>query len=115
MSSQHFFWKNNNYKIIFVFFRFPHKQIEQLAKIGFMGACVDKKYGGKSLDYLSMALAIEEFSRCCASTGIILSIHNCLYADLIQNFGTEEQIQNFLVPYVSGRIGVFALSEHGNK
>lgn len=96
------------------FYRFPQKQIEKLAKNGFMGACVDEKYGGKGLDLLTFTLAIEEFSRGCASTGIIVSIHNCLYADLIQNYGTAEQIQEFLVPYTSGRIGIFALSEHGN-
>lgn len=78
-----------------------------------MGACIDKKYGGKGLDLLTFTLAIEELSRACASTGIIVSIHNCLYADLIQQFGTAAQIQEFLVPYTSGRIGVFALSEHG--
>lgn len=78
-----------------------------------MGACVDKKYGGKGLDLLTFTLAIEELARGCASTGIIVSIHNCLYADLVQQFGTAEQIQEFLVPYTSGRIGVFALSEHG--
>lgn len=96
------------------FSRFPQEQIEKLAKNGFMGACVHKKYGGKGLDLLTFTLAIEELSRGCASTGIIVSIHNCLYADLIQNFGTTEQIQDFLQPYTSGRIGVFALSEHGN-
>lgn len=96
-----------------VFPRFPQKQIEELAKNGFLGACVDKKYGGKGLDFLTLTLAIEEFSRCCASTGIIVSIHNCLYADLIQNFGTPEQIQSHLIPYTNGRLGVFALSENG--
>lgn len=101
------------HKLIQCFDRFPQQQIEQLAKNGFLGACVDKKYGGKGLDLLTFTLAIEELSRGCASTGIILSIHNCLYADLIQKFGTAEQIQEFLVPYTSGRIGVFALSEHG--
>lgn len=80
-----------------------------------MGACVDEKYGGKGLDLLTFTLAIEEFSRGCASTGIIVSIHNCLYADLIQSFGTSQQIQEFLVPYTNGRIGIFALSEHGNN
>lgn len=94
-------------------YRFPQKQIEQLARDGLMGACVDQKYGGKGLDLLTFTLVIEELSRCCASTGIIVSIHNCLYANLVQSFGTAEQIEQFLVPFTSGNIGVFALSEPG--
>lgn len=78
-----------------------------------MGACIDRKYGGKGLDLLTFTLVVEELSRCCASTGIIVSIHNCLYADLVQTYGTDEQKQRFLVPFTQGEIGVFALSEHG--
>lgn len=78
-----------------------------------MGACIAEKYGGKGYDLLTLTLAIEELSRGCASTGIILSIHNCLYADLIQSYGTPDQIEEFLVPFTRGQIGVFALSEHG--
>lgn len=91
--------------------RFPRKQIEQLGYDGFMGACIDPKYGGKGLDLLTFTLVIEELSRCCASTGIIVSIHNCLYANLVQSYGTAEQIQQFLVPFTNEYIGVFALSE----
>lgn len=94
-------------------FRFPAEQIAQLGQLGYMGACVDKKYGGAGYDLLTMCLIIEELSRCCASTGIIVSIHNCLYAELVQKYGTAEQIQEFLIPFSTGNIGVFALSEHG--
>lgn len=80
-----------------------------------MSACIEPKYGGKGYDLLTFTLVIEELSRCCASTGIIVSIHNCLYADLIQSHGTSEQIERFLVPFTSGTIGVFALSEHGKN
>lgn len=102
----------NDYGIIY---RFPQKQIEQLAHEGLMGACIDKKYGGREYDLLTLTLAIEELSRVCASTGIIVSIHNCLYADLIQTYGSPDQIKEFLVPFTSGQIGVFALSEHGRN
>lgn len=78
-----------------------------------MGACIDPKYGGKGYDLLTFTLIIEEIARCCASSAIIASIHNCLYANLIQSYGTPEQKQEFLLPYTSGRIGIFALSEHG--
>lgn len=81
--------------------------------MGLLGACINQKYGGSGYDLLTFCTVIEEVSRCCASTGIIMSIHNCLYADLVQRFGNQQQIEEFLVPFVSGQIGVFALSEHG--
>ncbi|XP_031632268.1 short-chain specific acyl-CoA dehydrogenase, mitochondrial-like [Contarinia nasturtii] len=92
--------------------KFPNEQIGKLTELGLMGACIDQKYGGKGYDLLSFTLAIEELSRCCASTGIIASIHNCLYANLIQTYGTPDQINEFLIPFTKGKIGVFALSEH---
>lgn len=93
--------------------RFPQEQIRQLGQYGLMSACIKPEYGGSGYDLLTLVLAIEELSRCCASTGIIASIHNCLYAELVQSFGTEQQINDFLVPFTNGDIGVFALSEHG--
>lgn len=93
--------------------RFPQKHIENLSREGLLGACIDQKYGGSGYDLLTFTLAIEELSRCCASTGILVSIHNCLYADLVQTYGTTDQINEFLIPFTKGQIGVFALSEHG--
>ncbi|XP_063618906.1 short-chain specific acyl-CoA dehydrogenase, mitochondrial-like isoform X1 [Cydia splendana] len=93
--------------------RFPFDLIKKLTKLGLMGACVDSEYGGLGLDYLSLALAVEEISRGCASTGMILSIHNFLYANLVNERGTEEQKQLFLKDYTAGNIGCFALSEPG--
>lgn len=101
--------------IIVLLRRFPQKQVELLSEHGLMGACIDRKNGGKGYDLFSLTLAIEELSRCCASTGIIASIHNCLYANLIQTYGTYDQINEFLVPFTKGQIGVFALSEHGKR
>lgn len=74
---------------------------------------VDSKYGGSGLDMLSSCLAIEEISAGCAGTGIIMSIHNCLYCELLQKLGTEEQKDEFLKDYTTGKIGAFALSEYG--
>ena len=55
---------------------------------------------------------IEEISRCCASTGVILSVQNSLYCDPIHRFGTEEQKKKFLLPYARGeKIGCYALTE----
>lgn len=92
---------------------FPSDQIHKLSKLGLMGMCVSRENGGTQRDTLSASLAIEELSRACASTGIIVSIHNCLYCDLIQRIGTPAQIDQFLKPFVTGQIGAFALSEHG--
>lgn len=80
-----------------------------------MSACIDKKFGGSGYDLLTFSLMIEEISRCCASTGIIVSIHNCLYADLIQSYGDQQQIEQFLLPFTNGKLGAFALSEHGMR
>lgn len=78
-----------------------------------MGACVDEEYGGLGRDYLSLAVAVEELSRGCASTGMVVSIHNFLYANLVNEKGTPEQKERFLGDYTKGSIGCFALSEPG--
>ncbi|KAL4709079.1 hypothetical protein ACJJTC_013492 [Scirpophaga incertulas] len=92
--------------------RFPFCQIKQLTHLGLMGATVDEDYGGLGLDYLSLAIAVEELSRGCASTGMILSIHNFLYANLVNEKGTPEQKDIFLREFTrGGSIGCFALSE----
>ncbi|XP_050346005.1 short-chain specific acyl-CoA dehydrogenase, mitochondrial-like isoform X2 [Nymphalis io] len=91
--------------------RFPFNEIKHITNLGLMGACVDDKYGGLGLDYLSLAVAIEEISRGCASTGMIVSIHNFLYANLVNEKGTPEQKERFLSDFTKGSIGCFALSE----
>lgn len=78
-----------------------------------MAINIDSRYGGSNLDMLSTCIAVEEISRGCAGTGIILSIHNCLYAHLLQTRGTDAQKEEYLRPYTTGKIGAFALSEHG--
>lgn len=78
-----------------------------------MGINVSKQYGGSGLDALSTSIIVEQLSFGCASTGIIVAIHNCLYADLLNNRGTEKQKEEFLRPFTNGTIGAFALSELG--
>lgn len=80
-----------------------------------MGICISETYGGVGYDLLSACVVLEELSRCCASIGIIASIHNCLYAELVQRYGTPEQIDEFLRPFTNGEIGAFALSEHSKS
>lgn len=79
-----------------------------------MGINVDSKYGGSGLDMLATCIAVEELSRGCSSTGIIVSIHNCLYVNLVNAHGTESQKEEFLSTYTHSKLGAFALSEHGN-
>lgn len=94
--------------------KFPKKQIQKLGELGLMGINVSSDYGGSNLSALAMSIAVEELSRGCGSTGAIVSIHNCLYANLLSRLGTDEQKTKFLKPFVDGnKIGAFALSESG--
>ncbi|HXN99827.1 MAG TPA: acyl-CoA dehydrogenase [Candidatus Acidoferrales bacterium] len=92
--------------------RFPLDNFKKAAELGLTGVAVPENYGGAGMDHVSYAIVIEEISRVCASTGVILSVQNSLYCDPILRFGTEEQKQKFLVPYARGeKIGCYALTE----
>lgn len=93
--------------------RFPPNHIKKISNLGLMGAGVSEEYGGLNSDLLSIAVCVEELSRGCASTGMVVSIHNMLYADLINKRGTEKQKEVFLCDFTKGSIGCFALSEPG--
>jgi len=94
---------------------FPTKQIKKLANLGIMGIMVDKKYGGSGVDSLALSVAVEEISRGCGGTGTIVSIHNALYAGLVNKIGTDEQKIKFLPDFIeNGIVGCFALSEPGS-
>ncbi|HXH32381.1 MAG TPA: acyl-CoA dehydrogenase [Bacteriovoracaceae bacterium] len=90
----------------------PQSLISKLAENGFMGSYIPEEYGGAGLDYLSYALLVEEISRNCASTGVLISAHTSLGVWPILNFGTEEQKKKYLPKMASGEwIGCFCLSE----
>jgi alkylation response protein AidB-like acyl-CoA dehydrogenase len=97
--------------------RFPKEQIEKLADLGFMGMMVDTKYGGSGLDTVSYVLAMEEISKIDASTSVCMSVNNSLVCYGLQEYGTEEQKQQYLTPIAQGKkngelyIGAFLLSE----
>jgi butyryl-CoA dehydrogenase len=92
--------------------RFPRDNFKKAAELGLTGVAVPENYGGAGMDHVSYAIVIEEISRVCASTGVILSVQNSLYCDPILRFGTDEQKQNFLVPFARGeKIGCYALTE----
>jgi butyryl-CoA dehydrogenase len=91
---------------------FPRETVAKLGELGFMGVMVPQEYGGAGADAVSYVLAVEEISRACASTGVIMSVNNSLYCDPVLRFGSEEQKRRFLVPVASGRAqGCFCLSE----
>jgi butyryl-CoA dehydrogenase len=91
---------------------FPRETVAKLGELGFMGVMVPQEYGGAGADAVSYVLAVEEISRACASTGVIMSVNNSLYCAPVLRFGTEEQKRRFLVPVASGRAqGCFCLSE----
>lgn len=85
-----------------------------MGALGLMGVAVPESLGGTGLDYLAYAVAMEEISRGCASAGVIMSVNNSLYTGPIQHFGTQQQKEDFITPFMTGeRIGCFALSEPG--
>lgn len=95
--------------------RFPAEQIKQMGELGLMGIAIPDEYGGTGMDALAYALAMEEISAGCASTGVIMSVNNSLYCDPLLKFGTEEQKMKWLAPFASGeKLGCFGLSEPGN-
>ena len=85
---------------------------DRLAELGLTGIVFPEKYGGAGADYISYAIAVEELSRVCASTGVTLSAHLSLGTNPIYLFGTEEQKMKFLVPMAQGeKMGAFGLTE----
>ncbi|XP_060532886.1 short-chain specific acyl-CoA dehydrogenase, mitochondrial [Cylas formicarius] len=94
---------------------YPKDQIKKMGELGLMAIATPEKYGGTGLDYLAYAIALEEVSRGCASTGVIMSVNNSLYLGPIMYWGNEEQKQKYIIPFTGGdRVGSFALSEPGN-
>jgi butyryl-CoA dehydrogenase len=91
---------------------FPAEAVRQLAELGLMGVAVPSEHGGAGMDPLAYAVAMEEISRGCASTGVIMSAQNSLYCDPLEKYGTAEQKRELLEPFAAGRkLGAFALTE----
>ncbi|XP_042697592.1 short-chain specific acyl-CoA dehydrogenase, mitochondrial isoform X3 [Chrysemys picta bellii] len=95
--------------------RFPAEQVKKMGALGLLAMDVPEEYKGAGLDYLAYSIAVEEISRGCASTGVVMSVNNSLYLGPILKFGSEEQKHQWIAPFTSGdKIGCFALSEPGN-
>ena len=93
---------------------FPRETVEKMQKLGFMGIPQPKEYGGQGCDTLTYVLCVEELSKDCATTGVIVSVHTSLGTDPIKKFGTPEQKEKYLRPLASGKmLGAFGLTEPG--
>lgn len=91
---------------------FPYENIKVLKELGYMGIPYPVEYNGQGRSYFEYVIAMEEISRCCAATGIILAVHTSVSSGSIYNFGTEEQKQKYLPALLKGEtIGAFALTE----
>ena len=94
--------------------QFPKETVAKMAQCGFLGIPVPKEYGGQGCDPLAYAMCVEELSKVCGTTGVIVSAHTSLCCDPIQTYGTEEQKQKYLVPLAKGeKLGAFGLTEPG--
>ena len=92
--------------------RWPAELVKGMAELGLMGVAVPEEHGGAGMDNVSYALAIEEISRACASTGVIMSVNNSLVCDPLLKFATDEQKKEWLEPLAQGqKLGCFGLTE----
>ena len=94
--------------------RFPRETVDKMAKFGFLGIPVPKEFGGQGCDPLTYAMCVEELSKVCGTTGVIVSAHTSLCVDPIQTYGTPEQKAKYLPDLASGKkLGAFGLTEPG--
>ena len=94
--------------------QFPKETVAKMQKLGFLSIPMPKEYGGQGCDTLCYAMCVEELSKVCATTGVIVSAHTSLCAEPIRKWGTEEQKQKYLVPLCNGsKLGAFGLTEPG--
>src|SRR6478752_3267603 len=92
--------------------KWPAEQVKKMGELGFLGMMVSPEYGGGGMDALSYVIAMEEISKVDASCSVLMSVNNSLVCWGLEEFGTEEQKQKYLVPLAKGeKIGAFCLSE----
>lgn len=94
--------------------RFPYETVEKMGKYGFMGIPIPKEYGGQGCDVLTYVLCVEELSKTCGTTGVIVSAHTSLCCDPIMKYGTNDQKARYLPALAAGKsLGAFGLTEPG--
>ncbi len=92
--------------------RWPAEIVSKMAELGFMGVAIPEELGGGGTTTLAYAVAMEEISAACASSGVIMSVNNSLFCDPIYKFGTPEQKRDILTPTARGTLlGCFGLTE----
>lgn len=92
--------------------KFPRETVEKMAKYGFLGIPVPKEYGGQGCDILTYAMCVEELSKVCGTTGVIVSAHTSLCIDPILTYGTKAQKEKYIPDLASGKkLGAFGLTE----
>jgi alkylation response protein AidB-like acyl-CoA dehydrogenase len=91
---------------------FPLDILEQMTELGFMGMMTPEQYGGVGVDAMSYVLALTEIAYACASTAVVMSVHNSICCESLVHFGSEEQ-KKYWLPKMCGEtcIGAFALTE----
>jgi alkylation response protein AidB-like acyl-CoA dehydrogenase len=91
---------------------FPAENLKKMAELGLMGMMVPPEYGGEGTDTVSYVLALAEIAYSCASTAVVMSVHNSIVCESVQFYGTRDQKDRFLKPLATGQIiGAFALTE----
>ncbi|HBI68286.1 MAG TPA: acyl-CoA dehydrogenase [Massilia sp.] len=91
---------------------FPKAELKELAQLGAFGVAVPEQYGGAGLDYVSLALVLEEIAAGDGGTSTIISVNNCPVCSIAMMYASEEQKQQWLVPLAQGEmLGAFALTE----
>ena len=91
---------------------FPADNLKKLGELGLMGMMVPPEYGGSGADSVSYVVALSEVAYACASTAVVMSVHNSIVCESILRSGTEDQKKKYLPRLASGRIlGAFAMTE----
>jgi butyryl-CoA dehydrogenase len=92
--------------------RYPTELVKRMAELGLMGMMVPEEWGGSGLDTVSYAIAMENVSWGCASTGVTMSVNNSLYCDPVLKYATDAQKETWLKPWATGeKLGCFGLTE----
>ena len=92
--------------------RFPADNLQKLAELGLMGMMVPPEWGGSGADTVSYVLALAEVAYACASTAVVMSVHNSIVCESLLCYGTEAQKEKYLRPLSAGQIiGAFSLTE----
>ncbi len=91
---------------------FPEAAVKQLGELGLLAVAAPEEWGGGGQDNVAYAVAVEEISRGCAGTGVIMSVNNSLYCDPVLRWGNDDQRRDWLLPFARGeKLGAFALTE----